>query len=103
MATFDDRVIVEELIAGHGYYQDDPRVALIVEYENFEGRTTWGVTWVERAAGEAGPVPGGDGVCPEPACDLERGARTGAAPAERGGAWLSSQCGVSCPSWRRRS
>ena len=45
MATFDNRKIIDDIVAGNGYYEDDPRVALIVEYTNAFGNQTWGVTW----------------------------------------------------------
>lgn len=45
MATIDDKGIIDKIIAGRGYYEGDPRVALIVEYTNASGRRTWGVTW----------------------------------------------------------
>lgn len=45
MGTFDDKAIIDELIANDGHYEDDPRVVKIVEYENFEGRTCWGVVY----------------------------------------------------------
>lgn len=45
MATIDDRTLIDQLIASGGYYEDDPRAALIVEYTTYEGNTTWGVTW----------------------------------------------------------
>jgi len=50
MSTIDSRAIIDAIIAGDGYYQGDPRVALIVEYENASGRTTWGVTWSSEPA-----------------------------------------------------
>jgi len=54
MATVDTKTIIDELIKNDGYYPNpindesppDPRVALIVEYTNFEGRITWGITYV---------------------------------------------------------
>ncbi len=46
MATIDSKKMIDELIANDGYYQDDPRVYMIVEYTNMFGNTTWGVTWV---------------------------------------------------------
>lgn len=45
MSTIDSRRIIDEIIAKDGYYETDPRVALIVEYTNASGRRTWGVTW----------------------------------------------------------
>lgn len=45
MATIDSKDIIDEIIASNGYYMGDPRVYQIVEYENYYGRTTWGVSW----------------------------------------------------------
>ena len=45
MATIDHKPIIDEIIAGNGYYATDPRVALVVEYTNASGRTTWGITY----------------------------------------------------------
>lgn len=45
MSTIGSKKIIDEIIAGNGYYQGDPRVALIVEYTNQAGQQTWGVTW----------------------------------------------------------
>lgn len=45
MATIDNKNIIDEIIRQDGYYEDDPRVAMIVEYMNAYGRLTWGVTW----------------------------------------------------------
>lgn len=45
MSTIDDKHLIDQLIASGGYYEDDPRAALIVEYTTPEGKTTWGVTW----------------------------------------------------------
>lgn len=48
MATIDSKALVDQLIAAGGRFEDDPPVALIVEYTNYEGATTWGVTWVNE-------------------------------------------------------
>lgn len=45
MATIDNKKLIDEIIAKDGYYEGDARVALIVEYTNMNGVTTWGVTW----------------------------------------------------------
>ena len=45
MATIDSKEIIDKIIAGNGYYEDDPRVYMIIEYINYNGYTTWGVTW----------------------------------------------------------
>jgi len=45
MATIDNKKIIDNIIKNDGYYEDDPRVAMIVEYENVYGSITWGVTW----------------------------------------------------------
>jgi hypothetical protein len=49
MATIDNKTFIDALIAGNGYYETDARVALIVEYVNAEGRTTWGVSWSDES------------------------------------------------------
>jgi len=58
MATIDNKEIIDKLIANDGYHiepnlepgeSQDPRVFQIVEYTNYEGRTTWGVTWINEA------------------------------------------------------
>lgn len=46
MATIDSKQIIDEIIKRNGYYEDDPRVALIVEYINAYGNKTWGVTFL---------------------------------------------------------
>ena len=48
MATIDDKSMIDKLIEANGYYEDDPRVHRIVEYENAYGVITWGVTWVNN-------------------------------------------------------
>ena len=50
MSTIGDKPFINELIAGDGYYEGDPRVAQIVEYENAWGNITWGVTWCNESA-----------------------------------------------------
>lgn len=45
MATFNSKVVIDEIIAGDGHYRGDPRVAKIVEYTNVGGHIAWGVTW----------------------------------------------------------
>ncbi len=45
MATIDNKALIDDIIAKDGYYEGDPRVALIVEYTNANQRQTWGVTW----------------------------------------------------------
>lgn len=45
MATIDSRSTVQEIIRANGYFEDDPRIFQIVQYINYEGRTTWGITW----------------------------------------------------------
>ncbi len=52
MATFDDRWLVEALIAGGGRLPwdredapDNPPAVRIVEYTNAAGRATWGVVF----------------------------------------------------------
>src|SRR5262245_29211634 len=45
VSTINSRAIIDELIANDGYSEDDPRVAMIVEYTNRAGHQCWGVTW----------------------------------------------------------
>ncbi len=45
MATIDDKDLINEIIKKDGYYLDDPRIYMIVEYTNAYGNITWGVTW----------------------------------------------------------
>ena len=45
MSTIDNKELIDTLIKNDGYYEDDPRVYMIVEYTNAYGNTTWGVTW----------------------------------------------------------
>lgn len=45
MATIDDKTIIDKMIANKGQYEYDPPVALIVEYTNSYGGTSYGVTW----------------------------------------------------------
>jgi hypothetical protein len=49
MATIDDKRLIDALIAAGGHYEDDPDVAVIVEYTNASGGTCWGVTWVHES------------------------------------------------------
>lgn len=48
MATIDSKEMIKELIANNGHYEDDPQVAVIVEYTNAYGNQTYGVTWVNE-------------------------------------------------------
>jgi hypothetical protein len=50
MATIDSKNIIDDIIAKDGYYEDDPRAFMIVEYTNSYGNQTWGVTWVNDRA-----------------------------------------------------
>lgn len=46
MATFDNRHIIDAIIAAKGrQYDDEPPVLKIVEYKNAWGRIAWGVVW----------------------------------------------------------
>ena len=46
MATVDNKQMIDAIIAANnGYYGDGPRVYMIVEYTNWYGNTTWGITW----------------------------------------------------------
>lgn len=49
MATIDNKDIIDTLIANNGYYEDDPRAYMIVEYRNSYGNITYGVTWINEA------------------------------------------------------
>lgn len=40
MATIDDKQIIYDLIRQNGFYDDDPRVAIIFSYLNDHGNTT---------------------------------------------------------------
>jgi len=48
MATITSKNIIDDLIEHDGYYEGDPRVYMIVEYTNYYGGTTWGVTWINE-------------------------------------------------------
>ena len=48
MSTFTNKKIIDEIIANNGYYENDPRVAMIVEYTNAYGNIAWGVTWLDK-------------------------------------------------------
>lgn len=45
MATIDSKSVIDEIISNNGYYMDDPRVYMIVEYTNAYGNKAYGVTW----------------------------------------------------------
>jgi hypothetical protein len=54
VATFDEKHLVDQLIKNEGWLDDcldgrdapdNPPAVRIVEYKNFEGRTTWGVVF----------------------------------------------------------
>jgi hypothetical protein len=47
MATVNSRAIVDEIIEGNGYYEDDElQVVKIVQYNNiFDGGITYGLIW----------------------------------------------------------
>jgi len=49
MATFTTKAIIDDLIKFNGKCEDDPDVALIVEYTTPYGNTCWGVTWVTES------------------------------------------------------
>lgn len=51
MATIDDKEIINNIIKNNGYYEDDPRVYMIVEYTNSFGNIAWGVTWNNESRG----------------------------------------------------
>lgn len=50
MATIDSKKLIDEIIAANGYYYDDPRVYMVVEYTNFNGNITWGITYVTESS-----------------------------------------------------
>lgn len=43
MATIDSKALIDQIIATDGYYEDDPRVYMIVEYTNANNNQTWGI------------------------------------------------------------
>lgn len=45
MATIDDKILVDKIIAANGrLWEEDPPVLKIVEYTNvFDGRKAWGI------------------------------------------------------------
>ncbi len=49
MATIDDKNLIDLIITNNGYYEDDPRAYMIVEYTNSYGNITYGVTWVNES------------------------------------------------------
>ena len=49
MSTIDSKEIIDKIITNNGYYEDGPRVCMIVEYTNSYGNITWGVTWMNEA------------------------------------------------------
>lgn len=51
MATVDNKDMIDKLIANDGYFEDDHRVHMIVEYTNAWGNTTWGITWSNEYEG----------------------------------------------------
>lgn len=46
MSTINNKMIVDSLIRNNGYYEDDPRVVMIVEYTTKWGGIAYGVSWV---------------------------------------------------------
>lgn len=49
MATIDDKNLIDKIIANNGYFEDDPRAYMIVEYTNSYGNITYGVTWINES------------------------------------------------------
>lgn len=45
MPTIDDRALVDEIIAGEGYYKTDPLCKKIVQYTNAWGGTAYGLIY----------------------------------------------------------
>ena len=46
MATINSRRIVDDIIRGDGYYEGDPRVVKIVQYNNqFDGGLAYGLVY----------------------------------------------------------
>ena len=45
MATIDSKELIDEIIRNNGYYLDDPRVYMVVEYTNYNGNITWGIAY----------------------------------------------------------
>ncbi len=49
MATITYWDIIDGIIKAKGrQYDDEPAVVKVVEFENYEGRTVWGVTWASE-------------------------------------------------------
>jgi len=46
MATITQEHIVKEIMDNNGYYEGDPQVVKIVQYENiFDGKRAWGLIY----------------------------------------------------------
>ena len=45
MATVNSKELVDEIIAGNGFYEDDPQVVKVVQYTNLVGGTAFGLMW----------------------------------------------------------
>lgn len=48
MSTVNDRDFVDKLIARDGWFDEDPRVYQIVEYNTKWGGVAWGITWIKE-------------------------------------------------------
>lgn len=49
MSTMNNKELIDKIIANNGYFEDDIRVAMIVEYTNGWGGLCWGVTWTNES------------------------------------------------------
>lgn len=49
MPTIDNKEIIDEIVANNGYFEGDPRVIAIVQYENdFGNKITYGVCYTSQ-------------------------------------------------------
>ena len=48
MSTINSKKIVDDFIKSNGFFEDDPQVHMIVEYENAYGGVCWGITWINE-------------------------------------------------------
>ena len=47
MATVS-KAIADQIIAGDGYYSDDPRATRVIRYTNFEGVHAYAIEWTKE-------------------------------------------------------
>lgn len=48
MSTINNKDLVDKIIKADGYFGDDPRVAMIVEYTTKWNGAAWGITWTNE-------------------------------------------------------